>query len=46
MPRFMQPRYIEAVAELPRNATTQRVKKYELRERGLSPAAWDREKGT
>ncbi len=42
MPRFMLPRYVERVSALPRNATTQRVKKHELRARGLGPDTWDR----
>jgi crotonobetaine/carnitine-CoA ligase len=42
MPRFMLPRYVELVAALPRNATTQRVKKHELRARGVTKATWDR----
>jgi crotonobetaine/carnitine-CoA ligase len=41
MPRFMLPRYVELGA-LPRNATTQRVKKHELRARGVTPTTWDR----
>jgi crotonobetaine/carnitine-CoA ligase len=42
MPRFMLPRYVDVVAELPRNETTGRVKKYELRAKGIGPGAWDR----
>jgi crotonobetaine/carnitine-CoA ligase len=44
MPKFMLPRYVEAMQAMPRNETSQRVKKYELRARGLTPAAVDREK--
>jgi crotonobetaine/carnitine-CoA ligase len=43
MPAFMVPRYIDTVGALPRNTTTQRVKKYELRARGLPTTAWDAE---
>jgi crotonobetaine/carnitine-CoA ligase len=42
MPRFMLPRYVERVQALPRNATTQRVKKHELRARGVTATTWDR----
>jgi crotonobetaine/carnitine-CoA ligase len=38
---FMQPRYIEIRAALPRTAT-QRVQKYRLIEEGLPPGIWDR----
>jgi crotonobetaine/carnitine-CoA ligase len=41
MPRFMVPRYVEFVDELPKTPT-QRVKKRELRERGVTKATWDR----
>ena len=40
--RFMVPRYIEFVDELPRTDSTRRVKKMELRRRGLGPETWDR----
>jgi crotonobetaine/carnitine-CoA ligase len=43
MPRFMLPRYVDVLPALPRNATTQRVKKHELRERGVTPTTWDRQ---
>jgi carnitine-CoA ligase len=43
MPRFAVPRYIELVEDLPRNAVG-RVLKYVLRERGVTPQTWDREK--
>lgn len=39
MPKFMLPTYID-VAPLPRNATTQRVRKFELRDRGVTPTTW------
>jgi crotonobetaine/carnitine-CoA ligase len=40
LPKFMVPRYID-VAPLPRNATTQRVKKFELRSRGVTATTWE-----
>jgi carnitine-CoA ligase len=43
MPRYMLPRYVEAVTDLPRNQTTQRVLKHELRARGITDRTWDRE---
>jgi crotonobetaine/carnitine-CoA ligase len=43
MPRFMVPRYVDIVDELPRNETSLRVKKMELRQRGVTPTTWDRE---
>ena len=42
MPRFMVPRYIEFVEELPKTPTD-RVKKRELRARGVTDTTWDRE---
>jgi crotonobetaine/carnitine-CoA ligase len=42
MPRFMVPRYIEFVDELPKTPTD-RVRKKELRERGVGQRTWDRE---
>jgi hypothetical protein len=39
----MLPRFID-VAVLPRNATTARVKKHELRARGITPTTWDRQR--
>jgi crotonobetaine/carnitine-CoA ligase len=41
--KFMWPRYIDAVAALPRNENTARIKKYELRSRGITATTWDRE---
>lgn len=41
MPKFMLPRYVEVVEELPRNATTGRVMKTELRARGVTENTWD-----
>lgn len=42
IPRFMVPRYVEFVSELPKTPT-QKVRKPELRERGVTEATWDRE---
>ena len=42
MPYFMVPRYIEFTDDLPRTPT-QKVRKIELREMGVTPATWDRE---
>jgi len=43
MPRFMVPRYVELTDELPKTEATQRVRKHDLRQRGVTAAAWDRE---
>jgi crotonobetaine/carnitine-CoA ligase len=43
MARFMVPRYIEFYAELPRTAT-QKVAKTVLKQAGVTPATWDRER--
>ncbi|WP_436777399.1 AMP-binding protein [Yinghuangia sp. YIM S09857] len=45
MPGYMVPRYIDVVAELPRNTTSLRLQKHVLRERGVGGATWDREGG-
>jgi crotonobetaine/carnitine-CoA ligase len=42
MPRFMVPRYVEFVDEFPKTPTG-KVKKVELRDRGITPATWDRD---
>jgi len=42
MPRFAVPRYIEFVDALPKNVVG-RVQKHLLRDRGVTPATWDRE---
>lgn len=42
LPRFAQPRYIEIVESVPRTPTA-KVRKAELRERGVSASTWDRE---
>jgi crotonobetaine/carnitine-CoA ligase len=41
MARFMVPRYIEFVDELPKTEATLRVVKAELRRRGIGPDTWD-----
>ena len=41
LPKFMQPRYVNVVDELPRNATTGRVRKSELRAAGVTAGTWD-----
>lgn len=43
VPRFALPRYVEFVDELPKNASG-RVLKFQLREKGVTGATWDREK--
>jgi crotonobetaine/carnitine-CoA ligase len=43
MPKFMIPRYVEVVEDMPRNETSMRVRKDEIRQRGVTDAAWDRE---
>ncbi len=45
-PRFMVPRYVEIVEELPKTEATQRVRKFELRENALNDRTWDREKNS
>jgi crotonobetaine/carnitine-CoA ligase len=44
MPRFMVPRYVEIVAELPKTEATFRTQKVKLRERAFTDATWDRER--
>ena len=44
MAKFMFPRYVELVDELPKTPT-QRVRKVELREEALNARTWDRERG-
>ena len=41
LPYFAIPRFVEIVAELPRTENG-KVQKYKLRERGVTPTAWDR----
>jgi crotonobetaine/carnitine-CoA ligase len=43
VPRFALPRYVEFRTELPKNASG-RVLKFQLREQGVTPATWDRDK--
>ncbi len=43
MARHMVPRYVEFVAELPKTPT-EKVEKYKLKERAVTPETWDREK--
>lgn len=43
MARHMVPRFVEFVDALPRTPT-EKVEKYQLRDRGVTPATWDREK--
>lgn len=43
MPRFMVPRYVEFVDELPRTHATLKVQKAKLRENPLNEATWDRD---
>jgi crotonobetaine/carnitine-CoA ligase len=43
MARFMLPRYVEVMTELPRTQT-QKVEKYRLRAAGVSSGTWDRER--
>lgn len=42
MPRFMLPRYIDIAQSLPKTPT-EKVRKVELREEGVSATTWDRE---
>ncbi len=44
MPRFMVPRYIEFVAELPKTEATARTQKVKLRDAAINDNTWDREK--
>ncbi|MEO8694746.1 MAG: AMP-binding protein [Acidimicrobiales bacterium] len=43
LPKFMLPRYVEVFDDFPRNETSMRVRKHELRARGVTEHAWDRE---
>jgi len=45
MPRFMVPRYLEIVDDLPRTEATLRVQKIKLRERPFNARTWDRQDG-
>jgi crotonobetaine/carnitine-CoA ligase len=46
MPAYMLPRYVDVVDDLPRNETTGRIRKHELRATGVGPRTWDRERGS
>ena len=43
LPRFALPRFVEFFAELPQTENG-KVQKFKLRERGVQPGTWDREK--
>jgi len=43
MGRFMVPRYVEFMDDLPKTASL-RIEKYKLKERGITKNTWDREK--
>jgi crotonobetaine/carnitine-CoA ligase len=43
MPRFMVPRYVEFVSELPRTVASRQIRKVELRADPLNADTWDRE---
>jgi crotonobetaine/carnitine-CoA ligase len=43
MPRFMLPRFVELVGELPKTEATNRIKKAELKKDPLNDKTWDRE---
>lgn len=45
LPRFMVPRYVEFVEELPRTEATLRVQKVKLRESWRNARTWDRQTG-
>ncbi|OBK35408.1 hypothetical protein A5658_08350 [Mycobacterium sp. 1245111.1] len=46
MTRFMVPRYIEFIDELPKTQATLRVIKADLRQRGIGPHTWDSQNQT
>lgn len=43
MARFMIPRYVDIIEAMPKTPTG-KIQKYVLREKGLTPSTWDREK--
>jgi crotonobetaine/carnitine-CoA ligase len=43
MPRYMVPRYVQVVEDLPRTEASLRVRKHELRDRGVTDDTWDRD---
>jgi crotonobetaine/carnitine-CoA ligase len=44
MTRFMVPRYVELIEGFPKTEATERIIKAKLRERGVGPRTWDRER--
>jgi carnitine-CoA ligase len=44
MTRFMVPRYIEFIDSFPKTQATERILKGDLRQRGIGPQTWDRER--
>lgn len=44
MTRFMVPRYVEFIEAFPKTEATERIIKAKLRERGVGPRTWDRER--
>ena len=44
MTRFMVPRYVELIEAFPKTEATERIIKAKLRERGVGPRTWDRER--
>ncbi|HVW42044.1 MAG TPA: AMP-binding protein [Amycolatopsis sp.] len=45
LPRFMVPRYVEIIGELPKTGSM-KIEKFKLRELGVSDTTWDREAGS
>jgi crotonobetaine/carnitine-CoA ligase len=43
MPYFAVPRYVEFMESLPKTPT-ERIEKYKLKQAGITPSTWDREK--
>jgi crotonobetaine/carnitine-CoA ligase len=43
MPKFMVPRYVRVLDDLPRTEASMRVRKHELRAQGVTSDTWDRE---
>ncbi len=43
MPKFMVPRYVRVLDDLPRTEASMRVRKHELRAQGVTPDTWDRQ---
>lgn len=40
-PRFMVPKYLEIIASLPKTPVSSRIRKVELRARGIGPETWE-----